>query len=192
MIKTKEDLKFYLTEDRKQYNIPIPWRIGIFIGHEKSHAWRLVRALRLYEFARNNSQSYYGKIRLIFRKIRYSQLRIKTGIFIPPNTVGYGLKIPHFSGGVFVNAKAVGNYCTLNTGVVIGQKNTIENRPIIGNNVDLTIGCKIIGNVKIGDNAVVAPNSVVIKDVPDNALVSGVPAKIIKFKEPLNSMILES
>lgn len=53
---------------------------------------------------------------------------------------------------------------------------------VIGNNVDMTIGCKIIGGVTIGDNDIIAPNSVVVKDVPDNAIVSGVPAKIIKIK----------
>lgn len=42
---------------------------------------------------------------------------------------------------------------------------------------------KIIGKIKIGDNAVVCPNSVVIKDVPANAIVSGVPAQIVKIKE---------
>lgn len=53
----------------------------------------------------------------------------------------------------------------------------------IGNNVDLTIGCKVIGGIKIGDNVTVAPNSVVVKDVPANAIVSGIPAKILKMKE---------
>ena len=53
---------------------------------------------------------------------------------------------------------------------------------IIGYNVDLTIGCKIIGGVTIGDNVIVAPNSVVVKNVPDNAVVSGIPAKILSIK----------
>ena len=50
---------------------------------------------------------------------------------------------------------------------------------IIGNNVDMTIGSKIIGGVTIGNNVIVAPNSVVVKNVPDNAVVSGIPAKIL-------------
>ena len=52
---------------------------------------------------------------------------------------------------------------------------------IIGNNVDMTIGSKIIGGVTIGSNVIVAPNSVVVKDVPDNAVVSGIPAKILSI-----------
>ena len=182
MIKTKKELNFYLEEDKKQFPMSIPWRLGIYIGNEKSHAWRLVRALRYYEYALNNSNSLFGKIRLIFRKIRYSQLRLKTGIFLPPNTIGYGLKILHFNGGIYINAKSIGNYCILTSGVVVGAKNNQDCKPIIGNNVNLTLGCKIIGEIKIGDNVVVAPNSVVIKDVADNEVVSGIPAQIIKHK----------
>ncbi len=54
-----------------------------------------------------------------------------------------------------------------------------EKRPIIGDNVDLSVGSKIIGKVRIGNNTIVAPNSVVVKDCPENSIVSGVPAKVI-------------
>lgn len=54
---------------------------------------------------------------------------------------------------------------------------------VIGNNVDLTVGCKVIGGVHIGNNVIVAPNSVVVKDIPDCAVVSGVPARILKINE---------
>ena len=46
--------------------------------------------------------------------------------------------------------------------------------------VELTLGCKVIGGITIGNNVIVAPNSVVVKDVPDNSVVSGVPARTIK------------
>ena len=48
--------------------------------------------------------------------------------------------------------------------------------------MDMTIGSKIIGGVTIGSNVIVAPNSVVVKDVPDNAVVSGIPAKILSIR----------
>lgn len=47
----------------------------------------------------------------------------------------------------------------------------------------MTSGCKIIGGITIGSNVIIAPNSVVVKDVPDNAVVTGIPAKILKFIE---------
>lgn len=54
---------------------------------------------------------------------------------------------------------------------------------VIGCNVDLCIGCKVIGDVHIGNNVIVAPNSVVVKDIPDNVIVSGIPAQILKINE---------
>lgn len=49
--------------------------------------------------------------------------------------------------------------------------------------MEIAVGAKVIGNVHVGNNVVIAPNSVVVKDVPANAIVSGIPAKIIKMKE---------
>ena len=69
-----------------------------------------------------------------------------------------------------------------NAGVIVGNNNKGE-LAVIGDNVDLTIGCKVIGGVHIGNNVIVAPNSVVVKDVPNNAIVSGIPAKILKINE---------
>lgn len=74
----------------------------------------------------------------------------------------------------------MGNYCGANVGVVIGNNHTWDERPVIGDYVGFSIGSKAYGNIRIGNHVVVAPNSVVIKDVPDNCVVSGVPAKIIK------------
>lgn len=85
-------------------------------------------------------------------------------------------------GGVIINALHLGDYCIVNTGVVIGIKGMQENKPTIGNYVEITVGAKIIGKITIGDHAAIAPNSVVISDVPAYAIVSGVPAKIIKYK----------
>lgn len=88
--------------------------------------------------------------------------------------------ILHIGGGVILNCKAMGKHCTVSSGVVCGNKNTVDSVPNIGDNVELALGCKVIGKVNIGDNCIVAPNSVVIKDVPANKVVSGVPAVIIK------------
>lgn len=77
----------------------------------------------------------------------------------------------------------MGYGCTVGDGVIIGTKTGTTKRPVIGNNCELTIGCKIIGDVTIGDNVIVAPNSVVVKDVPDNAIVSGIPANLLKIRE---------
>lgn len=183
MIKTKEDLRLYLAEDKKRYYLRMPWRFGIFIGNEQSHAYRMVRALRLYEFALNNSSSIFGKIRLLFRSYRFRVLSFKYKIFINPNSVGFGLRLTHIGGGIYINCKKVGNYFGISSGCVVGNKDSQENRAIIGDYVGMTIGSKVIGKVIIGNNVSIAPNSVVVKDIPDNAVVSGVPAKILKIKQ---------
>lgn len=74
----------------------------------------------------------------------------------------------------------MGEWCTITSGVVVGNRGSQQNRPTIGNNVSLTLGCKVIGLIHIGDNVIVGPNSVVVKDVPANSVVSGIPARIIK------------
>ena len=61
--------------------------------------------------------------------------------------------------------------------------NTDKGRPTIGNNVSLGANVTIIGPVHVGNNVTVAAGAVVVKDVPDNSVVAGVPAKIIKYKE---------
>lgn len=183
MIKTKKDLRFYIEEDKKRYALNIPWRLGVYLGSEPSHAFRLVRALRKYEYALNNSSSLFGKVRLMIRLTRFRQLSYKERFFLMPNTIGYGFRLVHICGGGIINCESMGNYCGATSGVIVGNKDSQENIPVIGDNVGLTVGCKVIGKVRIGNNVTVAPNSVVIKDVPDNAIVSGVPAKIIKYKE---------
>ena len=67
-------------------------------------------------------------------------------------------------------------------GVTIGQ--TSHGKvPVIGDNVFIGLGAKVFGDIKIGNNVIIAPNAIVVKDVPDNAVVGGIPAKVIKFVE---------
>lgn len=63
----------------------------------------------------------------------------------------------------------------------LGKKG--DNRPVIGDNVSLGCNVTIIGGVHIGNNVTVGAGSVVVKDVPDNCIVAGNPAKVIRYKE---------
>ena len=112
-------------------------------------------------------------------------MTIKYNMRLRVNSIGYGLRIPHMvGGGVILGPKKMGNYCTVNPGVVVGLNRKEENRPVIEDFVELNVGCKVIGKITIGTNVVIAANSLVYKDVPSNCVVMGVPATIKRELPP--------
>ena len=85
--------------------------------------------------------------------------------------------------GVVVHARSViGKNCLLGQNITIGGKSGWYEVPIIGDNVHISAGARILGPVKVGNNVIIGANAVVIKDVPDNCIVAGVPAKVIRDK----------
>lgn len=190
MIKTKKDLAFYLEEDRKRNNIPKKWSgyfLRLLAGSDHAVIYRYIKNLRHLEYHLNNSpKNIIHKLFYYYYKFMHIRLGMKYNISIHPNTCGYGLRIMHLSGGggVLLNIKSAGNYCGFNAGVLIGNNGSQENRPTLGNYVAFGPGSKAFGKIKIGNNVFVAPNAVVTKDVPDNCIAGGIPAKIIKRKEP--------
>ena len=109
--------------------------------------------------------------------------RPKSSLYLGDTSIGPGLFILH-GDGTFVSAEKIGENCWINQQVVIGYSNETD-IPSIGNNVTIHAGAKIIGKVRVGDNATIGANSVVIRDVPPNVTVMGVPAKVIWSKGPL-------
>jgi len=98
--------------------------------------------------------------------------------------MGAGLYIPHF-GTIVVNPTVtLGENVYLSHNITLGKVHSGKRQgaPKIGNDVFIGAGAVVIGNVHIGNNAFLCPNCVVIDDVPDNAVVSGQPAKIISMK----------
>ncbi len=190
MITSRKDLEFYIQNDcksctgRHKINIFLLY-LHCYYGNDLYRVYRYLRSLRKYEYALNCYRGPLGRILQLKAKVCWHRLGAKYNININPNTVGYGLRCPHLVGGVIINAAQVGNFCTINSGVIVGKKGCDE-FAVIGNNVELCVGCKVIGGVVIGDNVIVAPNSVVVNDVPANAIVSGIPAKIIKYRETSN------
>ena len=76
----------------------------------------------------------------------------------------------------------IGENVTIGTNVTVGGKSGHYNVPVIGNNVYIATGAKVLGPISIGNNVVIGANAVVINSVPDNCTVVGIPAKIINKK----------
>jgi len=126
----------------------------------------------------HKKMSIYGIFyRLILRKLSY-----KYGFQIPVGTrIGEGFYIGHF-GTIVINVESIiGKNCNIAHSTTIGQVNRgkLKGCPVIGNYVWIGTGSVIVGKISIGNNVLIAPNSYVNFNVPDNSIVIGNPAKII-------------
>ncbi|MFT5521834.1 MAG: serine O-acetyltransferase [Enterobacterales bacterium] len=118
----------------------------------------------------------------LFYKLLSPIFQFVFGIQLPYTVkLGRRVKIEHF-GGMILVAREIGDDVTIrqNTTMGIAKKSQLNGKPIIRNGVDIGCGVAILGNVIVGENSVVGANAVVVKDVPPNALVGGVPAKVIR------------
>lgn len=186
MITSRKELKFYIQQDqlRNMGTLSLIKKIqGWLLGAESYRVCQYLYCLRHIEYWHNvysAKPNLFSLICKMYWQVRTARQSAKTNIEIGLNVVGYGFRIPHIVGGVIIHCKSIGYNCQVNSGVVVGIKYTSENMAVIGNNVELCVGAKVIGKVCIGDNVIVAPNAVVIHDVPSNSIVGGVPAKILK------------
>lgn len=188
MINTKQDLYDYIKQDWDR-NMYCNYSRYVYIKrlllcYESASVFRYLKALRNLEYATNclKGKTSIGNLLYYLRWWYYMHLSRKYGMLLLPNTIGPGIYIPHYSGGVIIVCKSMGANCTVNSGTVIGIKNNIDEVPIIGENCEINAGCKIFGKISIGNNVKFGPNTVVFKDIPDNAIVSGIPGKVIKIK----------
>lgn len=141
---------------------------------------------------------YSGVGAIVFHRIAHAILGMKvpfvprllsqlakflTGIEIHPGAqIGQGLFIDHGMGVVIGETSVVGNNVTLYQGVTLGGtgKEKGKRHPNIGDNVVIGTGAKILGNITIGENSYIGANAVVLKDVPVNSTVVGVPGRITR------------
>ncbi len=125
---------------------------------------------------------YVHKMYFVARAI--SQIaRLLTGIEIHPGAkIGKGLLIDHGSGVVIGETAEIGDNCLLYQGCTLGGtgKDHGKRHPTLGNNVMVGCGAKILGPFKVGDNAKIAANAVVLEEVPPNSTAVGAPAKIVR------------
>lgn len=126
---------------------------------------------------------FYKRGHKIIARIISQTMRGITGIEIHPGAkIGKGLLIDHGSGVVIGETAEIGDYCLLYQGCTLGGtgKDHGKRHPTLGNNVMVGAGAKILGPFKVGDNAKIAANAVVLKEVPPNSTAVGVPARIVR------------
>ena len=125
-----------------------------------------------------HEKEHYFSARLISQAARHL-----TGIEIHPGAkIGRGLFIDHGMAVVIGETAELGDNCTLYQGVTLGGtgKDVGKRHPTLGNNVMVGAGAKVLGPFTVGDNAKIAANAVVLKEVPANATAVGIPAKVVR------------
>ena len=127
---------------------------------------------------------YCRKLRFLARCVSQWS-RFWTGIEIHPGaTIGRRLVIDHGTGIVIGETAVIGDDCLLYQGVTLGGtgKDIGKRHPTLGNNVMVGCGAKLLGPFTVGDNARIAANSVVLRDVPQDATVVGVPGRVVRLR----------
>lgn len=144
-------------------------------------------ALVTYRFGRWRYSIRIRWIRMFFSllyKILYKWTQILTGIELPCEVeIGKNFRIDHFGDIIISGYAKFGDNCIVRNGVTVGLRH-LDNpaAPVIGSNVNIGAGAKILGPITIGDNVDIGANAVVITDVPSNSIAVGVPAKILPRK----------
>lgn len=148
---------------------------GVVVGYNHQKFWKM----REKVISAKNRNLW-----LLFLLFRIKRIESKQNCTLGTR-IGLGAKFgsipnfPHHLNGIVISPKVIiGKNAKIFHQVTIGQQD--GKAPVIGDNVEIGAGAKIIGNVFVGNNVKIGANSVVISDVPDNCFVAGVPAKLIK------------
>lgn len=149
-------------------------RLEIFLLYQGVHAIIYHRISNFF---------YRHKMKFIARIISQWS-RFWTGIEIHPGAkIGRRLVIDHGMGIVIGETAEIGDDCLLYHGVTLGGtgKDQGKRHPTLGNNVMVSTGAKVLGPFKVGDNARIAANAVVLSEVPNDATAVGAPARVVRI-----------
>ena len=169
----------YLVQDLKRWKCSSVKDVFYYIfeqGIWVTIFYRIGRALFLVEIP---------VVKIVFRFLGFILMKfseVVLGAAIKPEAdIGPGLYIGH-TGLIRIHPKAkVGKNLSIGPGTILGEKGLGgKGAPQLGDNVYLGVGCKVLGDVKIGNDAKIGANAVVVKDIPDGAIAVGVPARVIR------------
>lgn len=184
MINNKDELKRILKIEKNIY-LQLGYKNNILskiLNSEIAYIYSYIRLLRYDEYYENCKKSIFSKVIHGFIRRKRNKLGLILGLNIPINTCDIGLTIYH-SNGIIINSNAkIGKNCKFHGDNCIGNDGINDNIvPILGDNIDIGIGAKIIGNVLIENNVIVGANAVVLKGkYSSNSILVGMPAKVIE------------
>lgn len=184
MICTKKQVLEFLQEEKALYlpqESQLEW---ILTSDNRFKIYLYVRLLRMTEYHYNNRKQLIHKILYAAYRRRKNILGRKLGIEMWENTFDKGLTIYH-AGNIVINGGArIGKNCKLHGDNCVGNNGKTLDTPVIGDNVRLGVGAKVIGNVQLADNITVAAGAVVVHScMTPGAVLAGIPAKVIKVIE---------
>ncbi|MEE0530447.1 MAG: serine acetyltransferase [Anaerostipes hadrus] len=169
----------YINSDNKYFDeLTIKTKIKLLLINDH---WvqikRFLKYLRLQEYYKKKGGKINNLLSLYWAR-RKNNLGNKLGFFIPEFTLGTGVSIYHH-GSIIINGDArIGKNCILHGMNCIGNDGSSNDAPIIGESVDIGVGAKIIGNVKVANEIKIGANAIVTKNFNDvGSTLVGVPAK---------------
>lgn len=174
MIRTKKDLREFIKFEKKLYPNSL---IDIITKDQRTYNWRYIKYLRKCEYHYNNkTKSVCHKLLYLWYRRKKNILGSQIGIEIWENSFDMGLII-HHNGNIVVNRDCrIGKNCELHGDNCLGNAGDGSNVPIIGNNVNIGVGAKIIGKITLADNIKIGANAVVNKSFYEsNITIVGVP-----------------
>ncbi len=137
--------------------------------------------MNLIKIHRISHRLYQAGIPILPRVFRFIIFLLYNSDIPSSVVIGKGTVFGHSGIGVVIHQDAViGEDCVIGQGITIGGRSKNPVVPTIGNKVYIAAGARVLGAIEIGDNVIIAPNAVVIKDVESNCIVGGVPANVLK------------
>lgn len=183
MIKDKNELEYYLKCDEIALQI-----------HNRSIYSKLLdpiykyqKIMRKLDYYKNGAK--WNKIAYFLYFLKYRKLGIRLGFSIPCDRIGPGLCLAHYGSIVISQYAQIGANCKIHSSVNIGATGGAKKAPIIGNNVYIGPGAKLIGDIRITDDIVIGANAVVVRSIEEKGTYGGVPAKRISGNDSSNHLV---
>lgn len=186
----KYDLYRYFYHGRNPREIGLPAKVKLIILTQGIWATVVYRFSRwtLYECRQRWLRFLLKPLLPLFGLF----IEVTTGIKIwTAADIGPGLYIGHF-GSVLIGPVRIGKFCNVSQEISIGfaGRGDRYGAPEVGDFVYVGAGAKVIGKIRIGNHAAIGANAVVTRDVPDDAVVAGIPAKVISMKSSRDLILL--